>query len=85
MLYVRAMDHSLGGLLAQKNDEGCEQAIYYLNKTLTEAESRYNPVEKECLTLVFAVQKTRHYLVSHTIHVILRGNPLRILMMNWDP
>ena len=74
------MDHSLGALLAQKDDNGHEQAIYYLSRTLIGAESRYNPVEKECLALVFAVQKTRHYLVSQTIHVISRVNPLRLLM-----
>ena len=74
------MDYSLSTLLAQKNDEGCEQVIYYLSRTLTGAESRCDPVEKECLALVFIVQKTRHYLVGRTIHVILRVNPLRILM-----
>ena len=77
---VRAMDHSLGTLLAQKNDKGCEHAIYYLSKTLIGDESRYNPIEKECLALIFAVQKRRHYLVGQTIHVVSRVNPLRILM-----
>lgn len=79
-LYVRAMDHSLGAMLAQKNDGDFEQAIYYLSRTLTGAEPRYNPNEKECLALVFAVQKMRHYLVGQTIQVILRVNPLRVLM-----
>jgi len=64
LLYVKAMDHSLGALLAQKDDNGREQAIYYLSRTLIGAESRYNPIEKECLALVFAIQKTRHYLVG---------------------
>jgi len=80
LLYVRAMDHSLGTLLAQKDDRGCEKANYYLSRTLIGAESRYNPVMKESLALVFAVQKTRHYLVGQTIHVISRVNPLHILM-----
>ena len=31
------------------------------------------------LALIFAIQKTRHYLVRQTIHVILRVNPLQIL------
>jgi len=75
------MDHSLGALLAQKNNKGFEQAIYYLNRILIRAESRYHPVEKECLALVFAIQNTRHYLVGQTIHVISRVSPLRILMM----
>ena len=55
LLYVKAMDHSLGALLAQKNDDGHEQAIYYLSRTLIGAESRYNPIEKECLALIFAI------------------------------
>ena len=32
LLYVKAMDYSLGTLLAQKDDNGHEQAIYYLSR-----------------------------------------------------
>ena len=74
LLYVTAMDHSLGALLAQKNDEGFEQAIYYLSQTLVGAECRYNLIKKECLALVFAAQKTRHYLVGLEMHIISRDN-----------
>ena len=74
------MDHSLGAPLGQKNNEGLEQAIYCLSRTLIGTESQYNPVEKEYLALIFVVQKTRHYLVGQTIHVILRVNLLCILM-----
>ena len=55
LLYVKVMDHSLGALLAQKDDDDHEQAIYYLSRTLIGAESRYNPIEKECLALAFAI------------------------------
>jgi len=72
------MDHSLGTQLTQKNDEGVVQAIYSLSKILIGAESRYNLVKKECLALIFAVQKMRHYLVGQTIHAISRVNPLQI-------
>lgn len=34
MLYVRTMHHSLGALLAQYNDQGHEQTIYYLKRTM---------------------------------------------------
>jgi len=54
-IYVRVMDHSLGALLAQNNDQGHEQAIYYLSKIMIGAEHRYYPVEKECLALVFGI------------------------------
>lgn len=33
------------------------------------AKYRYNPIVKECLALVFAIQDMRHYLTSQTIHV----------------
>src|SRR5256886_9463483 len=79
LLYVPSMDHSLGALLAQHNDEGHEHAIYYLSRTLLEAEHQYHPVENEYLALVFAVQNMRHYLVGQTIHVISKVNPLRLL------
>ena len=76
LIYIRAMDHSLGALLAQNDDAGYEQGIYYLSRTLQGAEQRYPMIEKECLALVFAIQKMRHYLVSQTIHVISRLNPI---------
>jgi len=79
-IYARVMNHSLGALLAQNNDQGHEQAIYYLSKTMIGVEHRYNTIEKECLALVFAVQKLRYYLVGQLIHVISKVNPLRLLM-----
>jgi len=80
LLYVKVMDHSLGALLAQKDNNDREQAIYYLSRTLIGMESLYNPIEKECLAPVFAIQKTRYYLVGQTIHVIFSVNPLCLLM-----
>ena len=74
------MDHFLRALLAQNNDQDHEQAIYYLSGTMIEAEHCYNSIEKECLVLVFAVRKMRHYLMGQHIQVISRVNPLRQLM-----
>jgi len=42
LIYVRDMDHSLGALLAHNNDQGHEQAIYYLSRTMIGTEHRYN-------------------------------------------
>ncbi|XP_020249321.1 uncharacterized protein LOC109826716 [Asparagus officinalis] len=82
------MEYSLGTLLAQNDDAGHEQDIYYLSRTLQGAEQRYPMIKKECLALVFAIQKMRHYLVGQTIHVISRMNPIRVFMtqpaaLNW--
>lgn len=55
ILYVAALERSLGALLAQNNEEGKENALYYLSQTLVGAEHNYSPIEKVCLALIFAV------------------------------
>ena len=57
ILYVAALERSLGALLAQNNEEGKENALYYLSRTLVGAEHNYSPLEKVCLALIFVVQK----------------------------
>jgi len=52
ILYICALDHSLGALPAQKDDEGKKRALYYLSRMMVGAEHRYPPVEKECLALM---------------------------------
>lgn len=54
LLYITALDGSLGTLLAQRNEQGKENALYYLSRTLVGAEFKYTPIEK--LALMFALQ-----------------------------
>ena len=39
-------------MLVQKDDEGVEHAIYYLNKKMLPYEVKYNQAEKTCVTVV---------------------------------
>ena len=80
ILYTRALDHSLGAMLAQKNNRGHEVALYYLSRMMVGAEHRYPPIEKECLALMFAIQKLRHYLLSQTVYLVSLVNPLKTLV-----
>ncbi|KAL0444423.1 UNVERIFIED_CONTAM: Transposon Tf2-12 polyprotein [Sesamum latifolium] len=80
ILYVVAQEHSVGMLLAQKNDEGKENALYYLSRTMTPNELKYSPIEKLCLVLIFAIQKLKHYFQSHSIHLVSKANPLKYVM-----
>ncbi|KAK3009930.1 hypothetical protein RJ639_011037 [Escallonia herrerae] len=41
ILYTKVMDTSLGALLAQHNDQGKENSLYYLSRTLVGAELRF--------------------------------------------
>ncbi|PKU83336.1 RNA-directed DNA polymerase [Dendrobium catenatum] len=80
ILYTADLDESLGAILAQENEEGKENALYYLSRRLIPAELKYPAMEKQCLALIFAVQKLRHYMLSHKISLISRVNPLQYLM-----
>ncbi|KAB2604490.1 hypothetical protein D8674_039251 [Pyrus ussuriensis x Pyrus communis] len=62
-LYISVPDEYIGCLLAQDNDAGREQAIFYLSQNLNSLEINYSSVEKLCLTLFFAVTKLRHYML----------------------
>ncbi|XP_059650250.1 uncharacterized protein LOC132296016 [Cornus florida] len=53
-LYLSTTEESIGAMLAQENEAGSEQAIYYLSRVLTPVECRYTPIEKLCLALYFA-------------------------------
>jgi len=45
ILYTTALDESLGALLAQENENGKENALYYLSRVLVGAEHAYSPIE----------------------------------------
>jgi len=46
LTYIQAMNHSLGASMAQNNDQGTEQAIYYLSRIMIGAEYHYNESKK---------------------------------------
>ncbi|XP_062114336.1 uncharacterized protein LOC133825400 [Humulus lupulus] len=80
ILYITTLDRSLGALLAQNNEDGKEVALYYLSRTLAGAEHKYPPIEKVCLALIFAITKLRHYLLSHTVTLVSKADPLRYIL-----
>ena len=42
-------------------DNGIQRPVYYVNKSLDEAEVRYLPLEKAILAVVHATRKLPHY------------------------
>ena len=79
-LYLAANHDSMGVLLAQDNEEGKEQAIYYLSRFLNSCECKYSAVEKLCLTLFFASKKLRHYMMPSTTYVICQTDVMKYML-----
>ncbi|KAM1830176.1 hypothetical protein ACFX14_022911 [Malus domestica] len=80
ILYIAAQESSVRALLAQENQSQKEWVLYYLSRTLTGAVLNYSPIEKICLSLVFAIQKLRHYMHAYTIHLVAKADPVKYVM-----
>ncbi|XP_026448539.1 uncharacterized protein LOC113348860 [Papaver somniferum] len=80
ILYLSVTETSMGTMLGKYHEEsGKERAIYYISKTLSGYESKYTMLEKTCLTLVWATQCLRHYMLSHKIQLQSRMDPIKYL------
>lgn len=69
----------MGCMLAQESEDKVEKAIYYLSKKILDYETRYTPLEKACLALVWATRKLRHYLLAHSVILVSRLDPIKYL------
>ncbi|CAN6554731.1 unnamed protein product [Malus baccata var. baccata] len=79
-LYISTSDKSIGSLLAQNNEGGKEQAVYYLSRILIEVETRYSPVERLCLALYFTANKLRHYMLPCHVHIITNTDVIKYML-----
>ena len=80
--YIAVASHVVS-LVLIRIDNGVQRPVYYVCKSLYEAEVRYLPLEKAILAVVHATRKLPHYSQSHTI-VVLTQLLLRSLLQNAD-
>ena len=64
-------------------DNGVQRPVYYVRKSLHEAEVRYLPLEKAILAMVLGTRKLPHYFQAHTV-VVLTQLPLKTILRSAD-
>ena len=64
-------------------DNGIQRPVYYVSKSLNEAEVRYLLLEKAILAIVHATRKLSHYFQAHTV-VVLTQLPLKSVLRSAD-
>ena len=67
--YIAIASHAVSLVLIWE-DNGTQQPVYYVNKSLHEAEIRYLPLEKAVLAIVQATRKLPLYFQAHTVVVL---------------
>ena len=80
--YLAVASHAIS-LVLIRVDNGIQRLVYYVSKSLNEAEVRYLPLEKVILAVVHATRKLPHYFQAHTV-VVLTQLPLKSVLRNAD-
>ena len=67
--YVAVASHVVS-LVLIRVDNGVQRPVYYVSKSLHEAEVCYLPLENAILAVVHAMHKLLHYFQAHTVVVL---------------
>ena len=80
--YIVVAPHAVS-LVLIRIDNGIQQPVYYVSKSLHEVEIRYLPLEKAILAVVHGIRKLPHYFQAHTV-VVLTQLPLIAVLRSAD-
>ena len=80
--YIAVASHAVS-LVLIRDDNGLQKPVYYMSKSLHEAEVIYLPLEKTILVVVHTTQKLSHYFQAHTV-VVLTQLPLKFVLWTAD-
>ena len=82
-LMCDASDYTIGAILGKKR-ERTFQVIYYVSRTLNDAQLNYATTEKKLLAIVFLFDKFRPYLIGNRIIVHTDHSAIKYMMTKKD-
>lgn len=69
-VYTDTSNTGLGAVLTQKGNNEKEVVLAYADRTLNRVEKNYTATEKECLAIIWALERWQHYLEPKLFTVI---------------
>uniref|UniRef100_A0ABD2WNY6 RNA-directed DNA polymerase n=1 Tax=Trichogramma kaykai TaxID=54128 RepID=A0ABD2WNY6_9HYME len=79
-----ALNYAIGAVLTQEREDG-EHPVYNISRVLTSAERNYTVTEKECLAVIWAIEKFRPYVEDYHFEVVTDHRALSWLRNFKDP
>ena len=80
--YIAVASYAVS-LVLIRVDNGVQRPVYYVSKSLHEAEVRYLPLEKAILAVVLGTRKLPHYFQAHMV-IVLTQLPLKAVLKSAD-
>ena len=85
LIFSYASDHTIAGVLLQKNTQGVEQPIYFFSKVLRDVELKYDIMEKKAYALVKSLKDFRFYILQSHIIAYVPSNVVKRILTQPSP
>ena len=80
LLYLVTNLYAIDALIAQEDEGGVEQPVYYISRALKDAKTCYPRVERACLAIVYASQRLRHYFLAYKVWLMTKSHAIKVLL-----
>ena len=79
VIQTDASAYGIGGVLTQNHPDLGERVVCYLSRSLTKQERKYSTTERECLAVLWSIEKLRPYIEG--THFYCRDRPLVFVLV----
>jgi hypothetical protein len=79
-VHVDASGIALGAILAQPGEGNMDHPIYFSSRKLSQDEHNYTTTEREGFSMIYALQKFRHYLLGSHFKFFTDHSALKYLV-----
>ena len=80
LLYLATNSYAIGVLIAQEDEGGIKQPVYYISCAPKDAETRYPRAERTCLAIVYASQRPCHYFLAYEVWLMTKSHIIKALL-----